>query len=83
MWNIVVAVGLVITLITAAKEFNYRVASDNYFRVMEVPLLQGRHFTPQDNAKAPNIIIVNHGQIIAETVVTPFPFFIFISFSKS
>ncbi len=40
-------------------EFNYRVASDNYFRVMEVPLLQGRHFTPQDNPQAPNVIIVN------------------------
>jgi putative ABC transport system permease protein len=40
-------------------EFNYRVASDNYFRVMEIPLLQGRPFTPQDNAQTPNVIIVN------------------------
>ncbi|MFN0107530.1 MAG: ABC transporter permease [Blastocatellia bacterium] len=40
-------------------EFNYRVASDNYFRVMEVPLLQGRYFNAQDNPKSPGIIIVN------------------------
>jgi putative ABC transport system permease protein len=40
-------------------EFNYRVASENYFRVMEVPLLQGRHFSTQDNPQTPNVIIVN------------------------
>ncbi len=40
-------------------EFNYREASADYFRVMEIPLLQGRHFNPQDNAQAPNVIIVN------------------------
>ncbi len=26
-------------------EFNYRTTSDNYFQVMEIPLLQGRHFS--------------------------------------
>ncbi len=40
-------------------EFNYRVASDNYFRLIETPLLQGRDFTSQDNAQTPNVIIVN------------------------
>ena len=45
-------------------EFNYRVASDNYFRMMEIPLLQGRYFNTQDNPKSPGIIIVN--QTLAE-----------------
>jgi putative ABC transport system permease protein len=40
-------------------EFNYREASADYFRVMEIPLLQGRHFTPQDTANSPDVIIVN------------------------
>ncbi|MBI1763161.1 MAG: ABC transporter permease [Acidobacteria bacterium] len=40
-------------------EFNYREASAEYFRVMEIPLLQGRYFSAQDNAQAPNVIIVN------------------------
>lgn len=40
-------------------EFNYRTTSDNYFQVMEIPLLQGRHFSVQDNPKSPGVIIVN------------------------
>jgi putative ABC transport system permease protein len=40
-------------------EFNYREASENYFRVMEIPLLQGRSFNAQDKAQAPNVIIIN------------------------
>lgn len=49
-------------------EFNYRVASENYFRVMEVPLMLGRYFTPQDNTKTPNVIIVN--QTLAQRMFT-------------
>lgn len=40
-------------------EFNYREASADYFRVMEIPLLQGRHFSAQDNAQALGVIIIN------------------------
>ncbi len=40
-------------------EFNYRTISENYFGVMEIPLLQGRHFTAQDNTQTPSVIIVN------------------------
>src|SRR5215475_238609 len=32
---------------------------ENFFEVMEIPLLAGRKFTPQDDAKAPKIVIVN------------------------
>lgn len=40
-------------------EYNLRNISAGYFRVMEIPLLEGRHFTPQDNLQAPNVIIIN------------------------
>jgi putative ABC transport system permease protein len=31
----------------------------NYFQMMGIPLVQGRHFTAQDGAGAPNVAIVN------------------------
>jgi len=32
---------------------------ENFFEVMEIPLLAGRTFKPQDDAKAPKVVIVN------------------------
>ena len=31
-----------------------------YFKAMGIPLLQGRFFTPDDNANQPPVVIVNH-----------------------
>ncbi|HET6975501.1 MAG TPA: ABC transporter permease [Pyrinomonadaceae bacterium] len=38
---------------------NYRVVTPNYFRAMEIPLLQGRTYTERDNGEAPLVIMVN------------------------
>jgi putative ABC transport system permease protein len=38
---------------------NYRAISADYFKVMRVPLLQGRTFSERDGAKSPPVIIVN------------------------
>ena len=40
-------------------ESNLRDVSANYFTVMGVPLLKGRHFTSRDDVNAPSVIIVN------------------------
>jgi putative ABC transport system permease protein len=40
-------------------EANLREVSANYFSVMEVPLIAGRHFNERDNVNAPGVIIVN------------------------
>jgi predicted permease len=32
---------------------------ENFFQAMEIPLLLGRNFTPQDDAKAPQVAVVN------------------------
>ncbi|MEK6322871.1 MAG: ABC transporter permease [Acidobacteriota bacterium] len=37
----------------------YRVVSPEYFQAMEIPLLQGRDFTIQDNAQAPRVVLIN------------------------
>ena len=37
----------------------YNIVSDSYFKTMGVPLLAGRDFTPQDNAAAPKVAIIN------------------------
>ena len=36
-----------------------REVSDNYFRVAEIPLLRGRHFTQRDTAGATGVAIIN------------------------
>ncbi len=38
---------------------NLQKTRENYFATMEIPLLRGRNFTPQDNASAPVVGIVN------------------------
>src|SRR4029077_12052403 len=37
---------------------NRQMARENYFATMEIPLLRGRGFTPQDDARAPQVAIV-------------------------
>ena len=37
----------------------YRMASPDYFRTMQTPLLEGRHFDARDNASSPRVAIVN------------------------
>jgi putative ABC transport system permease protein len=36
-----------------------QVVSTDYLRVMGIPLLRGRSFTPQDDAEAPGVVIIN------------------------
>jgi len=38
---------------------NRQMARENYFETMEIPLLRGRAFTAQDDARAPQVGIVN------------------------
>jgi putative ABC transport system permease protein len=38
---------------------NYRNVSEDYFRAMKIPLVEGRVFNEHDNAQAPEVIIVN------------------------
>ena len=38
---------------------NYRVVGREYFTVMQIPILEGRGFTPHDHAKAPPVAIIN------------------------
>ncbi|MGH9834747.1 MAG: ABC transporter permease [Blastocatellia bacterium] len=47
-------------------EANLREVSDNYFRVLGVPLVAGRHFNERDKADAPAVVIVN--QTLAKRV---------------
>jgi predicted permease len=43
------------------QEFHarYHMATPGYFRALGVPLIAGRYFTEGDNAKAPQVIIIN------------------------
>ena len=38
----------------------WNLISPNLFRTLEIPMLQGRDFTPQDDSAAPKVAIVNH-----------------------
>jgi putative ABC transport system permease protein len=40
-------------------EANVRVVDENYFNALGVPIVAGRSFAPQDNAKGPGIVIIN------------------------
>jgi putative ABC transport system permease protein len=42
-----------------AAEINVRTISAGYFNVMEVPVIDGREFTPRDDPRAPAVVIVN------------------------
>ena len=45
---------------TAAEHTTMRqMVRENYFATMEIPFLRGRQFTPQDDAHAPSVAIVN------------------------
>src|SRR5262249_27096837 len=41
------------------QSVQFRMISPDYFRVMKIPVRQGRAFTDADNAAAPPVIIVN------------------------
>lgn len=48
------------TAATAAEHETMRqMVRENYFRTMEVPLVQGREFTAQDDRRAPAVAVVN------------------------
>ena len=38
---------------------NYRVVSADYFRAMDIPVLQGRAYTARDDSTAPRVMMVN------------------------
>ncbi len=38
---------------------NFQAINPDYFRVMSIPLLKGRFFTEQDDARAPKVVIVD------------------------
>lgn len=43
---------------------NFRSVSNDYFRAMSIPLLQGRAFTAQDNQTTPFVTVIN--QVVAQ-----------------
>jgi putative ABC transport system permease protein len=49
---------------TQRPEADYTAVTPEYFSTLQIPLLQGRHFTAQDRPGAPAVIIIN--DILAE-----------------
>ena len=58
----------------------HQTIDDDYFRALGVPLVKGRFFTPNDNADAPGVVIVNDALArrqwpdedpIGQTVISP------------
>jgi putative ABC transport system permease protein len=45
--------------VDAPIEFDMVSVSSDFFRAMNIPLLGGRDFLPSDDARAPNVIIIN------------------------
>src|SRR6185436_2522925 len=41
------------------RDVNRQIARENYFATMEIPMLQGRGFSSQDDQRAPRVAIVN------------------------
>ena len=39
--------------------FDFNLAGPDYFKTMKMPLVRGRDFTPQDDAKAKQVVIIN------------------------
>ena len=61
---------------------NFAAIHPNYFHVMQIPLLQGREFTPADRQGAPNVCVVSatmvrqvfpNGNAIGKRIVVGFP----------
>jgi putative ABC transport system permease protein len=46
-----------------AGDAEFRVASDQYFRAMGIPLVRGRAFGPQDDAAAPHVAVVSESLV--------------------
>ncbi|MEW6127982.1 MAG: ABC transporter permease [Acidobacteriota bacterium] len=42
-----------------SPEINVRTISPGYFNVMEIPVIEGREFTNNDNQRAPAVVVVN------------------------
>ena len=45
--------------ITTGPRASLMIASDDYFRAMDIPLLGGRFFEPSDNLDSPGVVLVN------------------------
>ena len=45
--------------VSSGPRASLMIASDDYFRAMDIPLLEGRSFTPADNLEAPAVALVN------------------------
>jgi len=43
----------------SGPDADYRVITPNYFRTLGIPLVRGRDFTDQDDAKVPGAVIIN------------------------
>lgn len=57
--NSVFPVGAAAIPATQSVQCEWRVVLEDYFRAMQIPLLQGRTFNRRDNEQAPRVVIVN------------------------